>query len=84
VQGCRLTSQLTVGGTQVSERSAREEVRSRLSWWSKSRLNESVARGLECLRNLLLGTESSAGPDSEVYRTVVLESGQTVVEVPQQ
>jgi hypothetical protein len=29
-------------------------------------------------------TESSASPDSEVHWTVVLESGQTVVEVPQQ
>jgi hypothetical protein len=55
VRGCWLTSQLIVGGTQVSERSAREKVRSRLSWWSEPRLNRSVARRLESLRNLLLG-----------------------------
>jgi hypothetical protein len=51
-----LTSQLAVGGTQVSERSARQKVRSRLSWWwCEPHLNRSVARGLKGLRNLLLG-----------------------------
>jgi hypothetical protein len=37
------------------KRSARQKVRSGLSWWSEPRLNRSVARGLKGLRNLLLG-----------------------------
>jgi hypothetical protein len=40
-------------------------------------MSEAPAAGERCTKN-------SVVPDSEVHWTVVLESGQTVVEVPQQ
>jgi hypothetical protein len=43
----------------------------------ETKTSEAPAVGERC-------TENSAIPDSKVYWTVVLESGQTVVEVPQQ
>jgi hypothetical protein len=55
MRGCRLTSQLAVRSTQVSERSAYQKMRSGLNWWSEPHLNRSVAQGLKGLRNLLLG-----------------------------
>jgi hypothetical protein len=41
--GCRLTSQLAVGHTQISgEWSACQKVRPKLNWWSEPRLNGSI------------------------------------------